>query len=207
MKKNINSTPNYSAVRNVETVRKGKNYSLYDPSLHTDYARRRPGSSCIGATLLKGKKKIMVWDPHFTENRDDAFFEYVDTNNVDIEILTYKNGSQDVCELAAEDLYNNIFDLLENKDIDFTLKIYLIHYEKEWELLNQGIFLSHDRFLIADDEVYLMGTSMSSQLAGNRLFGVYRMEAPADKDIIIKTYEKYRDFTKNELYGYTISEL
>ncbi len=205
MSKNITSTPNYSAVRNVETVRKGKSYSLYDPSLHTDYPRRRPGSSCIGATLLKGKKKIKVWDPHFTASQDHGFCKYVDTDSVEKEILSYYHGTKEDCKYDGEILYDDICNLLKYKKLNYTVKIYLYHYEFVGDLHKQGIFLSHDRFLIADDDYYIMGTSMTSQLNGNLLYGVHEVQEEEDKDIIYESYYKYRDFSEDEDFRLIIS--
>lgn len=206
MIKNIKSAPNYSAVRNDETIRKGKHYLLFDPSLRSGFTQKSFQPSFMGAELLKGKKDIFVWDPHFTENRDHEFFRYVDTEDVYIEILTYREGPIEDCELAAETLYDKICNLLESKIETFTLKIHLIHYENDRELRQNGIILWHDRYLMADDDVYLLGTSLTSQLNGNRLYGIHKIQEEADRVLIIKSYEKYRNFSNNKDFGLIIPE-
>lgn len=55
----------------------------------------------------------------------------------------------------------------------------------------------HDRYLIVDDEVYLVGTSMDAQAANSSTFGIKRLTETKDKNIVIDTYVSYRDKIKD----------
>lgn len=55
----------------------------------------------------------------------------------------------------------------------------------------------HDRYLIIDKEVYLVGTSMDAQEAKSVTFGIKRLTDTQDKNLVIDTYVAYRDNVKD----------
>ncbi|MDE6479946.1 MAG: hypothetical protein K2L45_06710 [Muribaculaceae bacterium] len=183
------------------TIKTGTNYTIFDPSARPDKFFK---PSLIGAKLLKGRKKIIIWDPHFSPDKDHEFFSFVDQEDAHIEILTTFNNNNGICKSQVETLADNICEVL-NKNIEtYTLLMQGIKYDEMTDLRSYRIFLWHDRFMILDDDFYLMGTSMSSQLTGNKLFGIYKVEDPTDKDIIGELYQKYSQFSQNKKNGFTL---
>lgn len=63
--------------------------------------------------------------------------------------------------------------------------------------------LWHDRFLLTDNDVYLMGHSVSGQISGHSLYGICHLYEDKDIDIVRMYYDRYLNYAKN--YGAVVS--
>lgn len=166
--------------------RHGVHYSFYKPNGYTQ--------SKIVTDKLRGAEKIFVWDPSFNL-KDRVFYDHITTDKIYLEILTICDkyqGEKEINEyftLIKDDLLDRGF----NVEIDFTLYAFFFDENKD----NNSLELWHDRFLILErkdeKEVYLVGTSVASQLNGHKAFGICELTEDLDKNIVMKAYEEYRD--------------
>lgn len=177
----------------------GIDYALHDPALTRDSAK----IPCLGASYLKNIGKIRIWDPYYKPD-DVDFFSEVNTENVSIEILTIEQNPKNIAERSLTAYLDRIHSLLCDRinliDFDVTIAAVL---DNDHRYLADKYPLWHDRFLLADDEVYLMGHSVSGQIQGRSLYGICHLYEYKDQGIVRKYYDKYWDYAKN--YGAFVS--
>lgn len=161
----------------------GIQYDFYMPKGYT--------KSNIVKNKLKGAEKIFVWDPSFNE-KDKAFYNSITSERIEVEILTICDKDQFRKEI--ETYFDLIKETLLDKGVDFRLTVYAFFNKDTKEC--KDLELWHDRYLIVEknntQEVYLVGTSVSSHLNGHKAFGVCRLKEEKDKAIVTKAYEEFR---------------
>lgn len=169
--------------------RRGVWYSFYKPNGNT--------KSRLVTEKLKGAGKIIVWDPSFNE-KDVEFYNKITSPEIALEILTICDKNQG--RKQVEDFFTKIKDSLVDNglDIEFTLRAFFFEEFKSYNSLE----LWHDRFLLiernGEQEVYLVGTSVASQLVGHKAFGICQLIEDEDKAIVIKAYGEYCDLIDND---------
>lgn len=93
--------------------------------------------------------------------------------------------------------------VLEKNLENYKLRVRAFKYRNPNKYFPENV-LWHDRYMFVKDEVYLVGTSISGIVAGNKAFGCYHIEHQKDKTLILEQYKKMRD-KLNSSNGYTVS--
>lgn len=168
----------------------GKDYYFYD--------RSRTHNQPLMYTELLGKAKelIVIWDPHYQKDCGRLFCE-VARDGICVEVLTLCQGAEskkDIMQFA-----NIILSAIDKKKVKkcqvtvnaLQQSMYRCIKGTEW----------HDRYLIIDQEVYLVGASMDSHASKSRSYGIKRLTETADKNLVIDSYLSYRDSIKDESTG------
>lgn len=178
---------------------KGVDYAIHDPALTPSGAKK----SCLGASYLENVSQIRIWDPYYKTD-DVAFFSKVNKENVSIEILTIEKSLRNIAERNLTAYLDRIHSLLcddinlNNFDVTIAAVLGIEHRYKA-----DDYPLWHDRFLLADDEVYLMGHSVSGQISGNSLYGICQLYDDTDIEMVKWYYDKYMGYAKK--YGVVVS--
>ncbi len=168
----------------------GKDYYFYD--------RSRTHNQPLKYTELLGKAKelIVIWDPHYQMDCDRLFCD-VASDGICVEVLTMCQGLETKKDIKAfADIILSAIDKKKVRKCQVTVNA-----------LQKSIFRSikgtewHDRYLIIDQEVYLVGASMDSHASKSRSYGIKRLTETADKNLVIDSYINYRDGIKDESTG------
>ncbi|MBD5292829.1 MAG: hypothetical protein HDS23_06245 [Bacteroides sp.] len=180
----------------------GKNYRMFDP-LSMDGIR-------IWDDILENAKEIYLWDPFFHSLMDHEFFQSVKTQGVRIEILTLNPSDQkytyNELKRKAKELRTNIIKTLESNQISlYSVTIRGID-QINFNGKKYGFSTWHDRYLLTDQGVYLMGTSMNGQLDGSKLYGIHKLEYQEDEVLVKCYYKKYQLQSQNRPYGFFINK-
>lgn len=167
------------------------NYAFYDrngdDSVKPEYYQN----------LLSSAKKIVIWDPHFMEEHDGQLFEYVKTNDIEIEILTVctkdRYAQQEQQEVIK--LRDNIKNALRKAGITrYGGYVYAFKHYKVRDYMGHRIYQCHDRFLMLDDkDLYLVGASMNNQLGSEWNFGIMKIDYAQDSNLFDLVNRKYND--------------
>lgn len=184
-----------------DSLPSGKNYRMFDP-LSMDGIH-------IWDDILENAKEIYVWDPFFHSHMDHEFFQSVKTQGVKIEILTLNPSDQryshDELKRKARELRTEIIKTLERNRISgYTVTIRGID-QVNFYGKRHGFSTWHDRYLLTDQGVYLMGSSMNGQLEGTKLYGIHKLEYKEDEEIVKYYYRTYQLKSQNRLYGFFIN--
>lgn len=142
--------------------------------------------------LLSGAKKIIIWDPHFMEEHDGKLFEFVTTNDVEIDILTVCTKTQQEQQEVIK-LRDNIKNALRKAGITrYCGYVYAFMHYKVRDGMGHRIYQCHDRFLMLDDkDLYMVGASMNNQLSSEWNFGIMKIEKSVNPDIYKLINDKY----------------
>ena len=183
----IRPSGDVSSVNGSTNFVEGKYYHFYDFGL-TD-----KDPLFYRQLLAQAKKSIVIWDPHYRDVKMDLF-SVIKQDNVYIEILTicYNGESKNDMTVFA----NDVKDAINVTDVPHCIvrvNALMPSYLRKWPWTEW-----HDRFLIIDNtEVYLIGASLSAQNNTDRSFGICQLVDPMDKDIVMRSYEAYRNSIKD----------
>lgn len=140
--------------------------------------------------LSNAKDKVWIWDP-YTNKDDFKIFEMIDNASVDVRCLAY-SGINTLTKLYPQ----NRLDFIDNvKNVQCTKKFGL-----EIRIFNTFINSTiknpfHARYLFIDDNVFIVGASMSyhnsKDSSSISSTAIYRVDDIVNKNIIINKFEKY----------------
>lgn len=182
-KKTIKASKDVSSVNGSTNFVEGKDYYLYDNS------RASKNPLLYQKLLAHVKDVIAIWDPHYQLDCKRLFCE-VKTNDIVVEVLTICQGNESKRDIY--DFANRILTAIDKKAVPKCMVVVNALKRDRNERFAQ-VPNWHDRYLIVDDEVYLVGTSMDAQAANSSTFGIKRLTETKDKNIVIDTYVSYRD--------------
>ena len=166
----------------------GKDYYLYDRS------RTRSYPLLYQKLLAQAQDVVAIWDPHYQLNCQRLFSE-MKTNDVVIEVLTICHGSESRKDIMM--FADTILSAIDKKLVPKCM-VTVNALKYDWDERITWAADWHDRYLIIDQDVYLVGTSMDAQSDKSSTFGIKRLTETKDKNIVIDTYVKYRDNVKDE---------
>ena len=175
----IDITPNTPILATGTGFEQGKNYFFFDAT-----AQQPPYlyQNIIGSA----KTKIVIWDTHFMENYDPELFKSVACDNLQIMIFTAYHREQDIDSLKT--FFQNIKVALSSHANSCKISIRSV----KWNSYNKYMTkISHDRYLIVDDDVYLIGASMNNQIQSYHSHGIYKLNDQEDRDLIIRKFKEY----------------
>lgn len=165
----------------------GKNYHFYD-RLNNDQPPR-----LYQKLLGQATKDIEIWDPHYTENCKELFCE-VEKDGICVEVLTicrYFETRQNMVDFA-----NIILRAIDKKKVpNCRVTVYALNAIGG---TNRGRVEWHDRFLIVDENVYIVGASMDSLTSRSPSYGIEQLQDLKDKNLIIGKYIQYRNNIKED---------
>ena len=164
----------------------GKYYHFYDFGL-TD------GEPLLYCQLLaNAQNSIVIWDPHY-RNVDVDLFSDIHQNGIYIEVLT-------ICEVgeAKSDMDAFAEEILDSLDEDINTCVVNVIALMPKSQRKASWTEWHDRYLILDgNKVYLVGASIDAQNYTNKSFGIYRLTEVDDINLVLKSYEAYRNSVKD----------
>ena len=186
-KKTIKASKDVSSVNGSTNFVDGKDYYLYDNS--------RAGKYPLLYQKLLGQVKdvIAIWDPYYQLDCNRLFCE-VKTNDIVVEVLTICQGNESKRDINV--FANRILTAIDKKAVPKCMVV-VNALKRDWNERLTWVPNWHDRYLIVDDEVYLVGTSMDAQATNSSTFGIKRLTETKDKNIVIDTYVSYRDKIKD----------
>lgn len=143
--------------------------------------------------LAQAKENIVIWDPYYQMSCKRLFCE-IRSNEITVEVLTICQGYE-----SKRDIQDFADVILSAIDKTFVLKcvVKVFALKKDYNERHTWASDWHDRYLIIDKEVYLVGTSMDAQEAKSVTFGIKRLTDTQDKNLVIDTYVAYRDNVKD----------
>lgn len=183
----IRPSGDVSSVNGSTNFVEGKDYCLYDRK------RTRNYPLLYQQLLAKAKDFIAIWDPHYQFDCDHLFCD-MKNDDIHVEVLTICKGSE--CQKDIVLFANRILSAID-KQLVPKCSVTVIALKKDWAERHTWLPNWHDRYLIIDDEVYLVGTSMDAQGDKTGSFGIMRVAETKDKNLIIDTYIQYRDSVKD----------
>lgn len=136
----------------------------------------------------------MIWDPHYQLDCDRLFCD-MKNNDIHVEVLTICQGYEsrnDIMNFA-----NRILSAIDKNAVPKCM-VTVNALKYLWDERLTWLPDWHDRYLIVDGEVYLVGTSMDAQASRTGSFGIMRVTETKDKNMVIDAYMKYRDRIKDE---------
>lgn len=177
------------------TIIQGDRYTLVHPNSSSRY------SASFCPKLLSGKKKITVLEPHLDDRYDHQFFEFVDYDDVEIEIIAAVKALSTSIKNNIDTFARNLDKILSEKISSFSVNLYVFDESNLKDKQHQW----HDRYLITDEEVYLMGTSMSGQINCHQIFGICEIKEIKDKEIIYNFRENLIDLANINGMSYCLN--
>lgn len=161
-----------------DTMRHGVQYAHY---LRTSAVQ--PFPSYYEHLLSLATTRVIIWDPYF-HKPDTAIFRGLNAP-VEVTVLSSKSGNQ------KEVYLNNLISETPNH-----LKTSLLgNCTFNFGFIDKGrygaeVWNTHDRYLIVDDDYYLVGASVAHHLAAHDSTGICRLAEQTDKDIIQQAFDK-----------------
>lgn len=132
--------------------------------------------------LKQVEHKVFIWDPYF--GKDDArVFGELTHSGVEIRIITEKTGGD------LEVFKNNCVTEMETVmpvaiRTGCTLKVtHPKNTLKDWQ--------THDRFLLVDDRVFLIGSSVNYYTSQQKSTGACEVISAVDKELIQKSFDYF----------------
>lgn len=166
----------------------GEDYFLYDRNRTNNYPL------LYQQLLAQAKDYIVIWDPHYQLDCDRLFCD-MKNNDIHVEVLTICQGYEsrnDIMNFA-----NRILSAIDKNAVPKCM-VTVNALKYLWDERLTWLPDWHDRYLIVDGEVYLVGTSMDAQASRTGSFGIMRVTETKDKNLVIDAYMKYRDRIKDE---------
>ena len=164
----------------------GKYYHFYDYGL-TD------GEPLLYRQLLaNAKKSIMIWDPHYS-NVDVELFSDIHQDGIYIEVLTLCEAGEakSAMDAVAEDILDSLDEDINTCMVNVIALMPKYQRKVPWTEW-------HDRYLIIDvNNVYLVGASLDAQNYTSKSFGIYQLTESVDINLVLKSYEAYRNSVKD----------
>lgn len=182
-KKTIKPSGDVTSVNVSTGFVEGKDYFLYDRSK----TKKQP--LLYSSLLAQAKDFIAIWDPHYEENCGRLFCD-MKNDGIVVEVLTICKGRESRKDIQI--FANTILSAINKTDVP---NCTVIVNALKWDYNERFTWATnwHDRFLIIDDDVYLVGTSMDAQSSRSDTFGIMRVAENKDKNLIRDTYISYRD--------------
>lgn len=165
----------------------GKDYYLYDRSQTSAYPL------LYQKLLAEAKNVIAIWDPHYQMDCKRLFCEMVN-NDIVVEVLTICKGYESKSDIMK--FASIILSAIDKKSVP-KCKVTVNALKYDWDERHTWAADWHDRYLIVDDDVYLIGTSMDAQASKSGSFGIKRLTDTNEKNLVIDTYVRYRDNVKD----------
>lgn len=144
--------------------------------------------------LAQAKEYIVIWDPHYQLDCDRLFCD-MKNDDIHVEVLTICKGCESKNDIKL--FANRILSAIDKKRVP-KCSVTVNALKQDWTERHTWLPNWHDRYLIVDGEVYLVGTSMDAQADKTGSFGIMRLAEKKDKNLVIDTYIKYRDRVKDE---------
>lgn len=160
-----------------DNMRHGVQYAHY---LRTSTVQ--PFPSYYEHLLSLATTRVIIWDPYF-HKPDTAIFRGLNVP-VEVTVLSSKSGNQ------KEVYLNNLISETPNH-----LKASLIgNCTFNFGFIDKGrygaeVWNTHDRYLIVDNDYYLVGASVAHHLAAHDSTGICKVAEQADKDIIQQAFD------------------
>lgn len=133
--------------------------------------------------IASAKNRVEIWDPYFND-ADTMLFSHLQ-DNVKVKVLLFNTkelfgnrtatrwGLSTRVQLSGKNGVEVYFGCVDKGN----------HTYKEWEW--------HDRWLIIDERVFLIGSSISNYLLPNHTTGICELTAEEDKDLVKEMFKKY----------------
>ena len=139
--------------------------------------------------LSSAQYKVYVWDKYINKG-DEELFKLINIhNNMKVRLLTSCKDHISIQEF--QDYKRDFIDVLKSMNreiIEVELKVY--HESK-----NKKGF--HDRYLFIDEDIYFVGSSMTTHNTKNKSIpsstSIYKIDNDINKDIIERMFLKYWD--------------
>lgn len=132
--------------------------------------------------LKQAEHKVYIWDSYFRKD-DAAIFGNLSRSGIAIKIITEQSGG------SLEDFKNDCVTVMETamtSAIKSGCTLNVAHPKdtvKAWQ--------THDRFLLVDDKVYLVGSSVNYYTSLQKSTGACEVVSEIDKDLIKKAFDYY----------------
>ena len=133
--------------------------------------------------LSLASTRVIIWDPYFHKT-DTEIFRGLNAP-VEVHVLSSKSGSQ------KDDYLNSLISENSNH-----LKACLIgNCTFNFGFIDKGrygadVWNTHDRYLIVDNDYYLVGASVAHHLKAHDSTGICKLAKQADKEIIQQAFDK-----------------
>lgn len=143
----------------------------------------QPFPSFYEHLLSLATTRVIIWDPYF-HDADTAIFRGLNAP-VDVTVLSSKSASQ------KDSYLNKLFTETPNH-----LKASLTgNCTFSFGFIDKGrhgaeVWNTHDRYLIIDNDYYLVGASVAHHLAAHGSTGICKLMEHADKDIVQQAFDK-----------------
>lgn len=173
---NLNPAPVNAPLPPVEDyMEKGAAYSLYLKD-----SDDKPAPAMYGNLIASATSKVIIWDP-YVHGDDMSVFSNL-SHNVDISILMLCSAQNWGTRNA--DIINKLKQYIAPEfKASTSLRLAFIDKDRHGAGLN-GSWQFHDRFLIIDDEIFLIGASMAHHRSPQQTTGIMRIEHEEDKIMI-----------------------
>lgn len=176
-----------------DNMEHGINYAIYLKDSDT-----KPAPSYYGQLLSKATKKVIIWDAYF-HDCDATIFQHL-LQPVEVIVLSKKNSK-------VKDSYFESLHVATERSIRSTLKdncTFTFGFIDTDKFRN--LWQCHDRFLIVDDEYFLVGASVTSHQTSQHTTGICRITEDADKQVIKNAFDQtFRQCQSDRMYKtYTI---
>ena len=143
----------------------------------------KPAPNYYGHLVSFATRKITIWDPYF-HDVDTSIFESI-THTVDVYVLSSKS-------ISSKESYLNSLIAQTGNNIDDSVKgtcqFYFGFIDKSRH--QDGMWNTHDRFLIVDDRYFLIGASIAHHLAPHDSTGICELTEQNDKDIVQNAFDQ-----------------
>ena len=162
-----------------------KEFDMYKGEHYHFYCKPESGGAIptLYQELLKhAEHNVYIWDSYFRKD-DAAILGELTHSGIAIKIITEQSGG------SLEAFKNDCVTVMETAmtpAIKSGCSLKVAHPKasvKDWQV--------HDRFLIVDEKVYLIGSSVNYYTSLQKSTGVCEVVSEIDKDLIRKAFDYY----------------
>lgn len=162
-----------------------KEFNMYKGEQYHFYCKPEGGGappSLYQEILKLAEHKVYIWDSYFRKE-DAAIFGCLSHPGISIKIITEQSGGRleafkNDCVTTMETAMTAAFRsgcILKVGHPKATVK--------DWQ--------THDRFLLVDEKVYLIGSSVNNYTSIQKSTGACEVVSETDKDLIRKAFDYY----------------
>ena len=156
----------------------GEQYAHYLRS-----AQVQPFPTYYEQLLAQATDRVIIWDPYF-HSPDTAIFRGLDAS-VEVTVLSSKRSK--IKDTYLDGLITETPNHLKSHLRDTcTFNFGFIDTDRHAD----DVWNTHDRFLIVDNDYYLVGASVAHHLAAHGSTGICKLTSQKDKDVIQQAFDK-----------------
>jgi len=125
--------------------------------------------------VSKAKQRVWIWDTHLHDGEEEILSSI--KKHVDVRILTCFGMQKNTIPKRMEAFFNSLKSL--QKIAQFGLKVNVYNM-----MLDPGKQPFHDRYLIVDDQIYIVGSSIGYHHRRITSTSIHMIQSEASKDLI-----------------------